>query len=67
MCPLATPSLAVTNKDGKAVLQPFPSWADQDQNDPTKIINAQSMIVDSKGIMWILDVGRVRWVGPHTA
>ncbi len=56
---------AVTNDAGQPLLQPFPGWADQDpQLGRTKLIYVQSMEIDSRGIMWILDVGRVR--GCHT-
>jgi ligand-binding sensor domain-containing protein len=46
--------------DGAPVLQPFPSWEWNDPMDPSKLQYIQSMEIDSRGNMWILDVGRVR-------
>lgn len=51
---------AVTNASGSPVLQPFPSWAANEQTSPSAFQYVQSMEIDSRGNMWVLDVGRVR-------
>jgi len=48
-------------KNGKPILQPFPNWAWQDLVNGLKYV--QSMEIDSKGWMWILDVGRLNIFG----
>ena len=58
-CSSCVPCAHAVSANGSAVLQPFPSWDWNDQTDPAKIVYVQSMEIDPKGYMWILDVGRV--------
>jgi len=45
-------------KDGKTILQPYPSWAAQTLDDKNALQYVQSMEIDTQGRMWIVDVGR---------
>eukprot|EP01124_Arcella_intermedia_P016930 TRINITY_DN2354_c0_g1_i1.p1 TRINITY_DN2354_c0_g1~~TRINITY_DN2354_c0_g1_i1.p1 ORF type:complete len:392 (-),score=56.59 TRINITY_DN2354_c0_g1_i1:96-1271(-) len=54
----------VVYKDNKPVLQPYPSWEWQQIGNPNKLQYIQSMEIDSRGWMWILDVSRIDLVGP---
>lgn len=48
----------LVTKDGKPLLQPFPSWDMQMLGNYTALQNVQGIEIDSFGRMWILDVGR---------
>jgi hypothetical protein len=52
---------------GKSVLQPFPNWAMQTLGDPDSLQYIQSMEIDRRGWMWIIDVGRVNLFEPDAA
>jgi len=45
-----------------SILMPFPSWDLQDPSNPNGFKYIQSMEIDSKGRMWIIDVGRLNIV-----
>ena len=47
----------VKSPDGAAILQPYPSSS----ANLLPLIYVQSMEVDPTGVMWILEVGRVRY------
>jgi len=49
----------VITKNGTSLLQPYPSWEMQRIGDPNALQYVQSMEIDSRGWMWILDVGQV--------
>lgn len=44
---------------GKDVLQPYPDWSSQTIGDPSSLQYIQSMEIDRRGWMWIIDVGRI--------
>jgi hypothetical protein len=46
-------------ENGIAILDPFPSWKWQDETNPSALRFVQSMEIDSRGWMWIIDVGRL--------
>lgn len=48
--------------DKTPLLSPFPDWSHQDVNNPDGFKYIQSMEIDSKGRMWIIDVGRLNIV-----
>lgn len=48
----------VRSADGVQRLEPFPSCSWQELGNPIALQYVQSMEIDSKGRMWILDVGR---------
>jgi len=48
----------VITAQGQQILQPYPSWEMQTIGDPSALQSIQSMEIDSRGWMWILDVGR---------
>jgi hypothetical protein len=48
----------VVQINGENVLEPFPSWEMQDTSNPSALQFVQSMEIDSRGWMWIIDVGR---------
>ena len=47
------------NEKGKYVLSPYPNWASNDLNNDFGFKYVQSMEIDTKGRMWIIDVGRL--------
>ncbi len=47
------------NKNGEYVLSPFPNWASNDLKSDFGLKYVQSMEIDTKGRMWIIDVGRL--------
>eukprot|EP01130_Rhizamoeba_saxonica_P017477 TRINITY_DN8482_c0_g1_i1.p1 TRINITY_DN8482_c0_g1~~TRINITY_DN8482_c0_g1_i1.p1 ORF type:complete len:447 (-),score=48.59 TRINITY_DN8482_c0_g1_i1:73-1413(-) len=47
------------NKIVNNTLQPYPSWEMQNTNNPASLKYVQSMEIDTRGWMWILDVGRL--------
>jgi sugar lactone lactonase YvrE len=46
-------------KDGKPLLDPFPSWAMNKEGDAAALQSVLGYEIDEKGIMWILDQGHV--------
>lgn len=55
----ATLNKLVLNADGNGYdLEPYPSWDMQGEGVPGDLQNCQSMIIDSKGRMWVIEVGR---------
>jgi len=50
---------SVVKIEGKSVLKPFPSYEAQVLFDPSSLQYIQSMEIDRRGWMWIIDVGRV--------
>lgn len=46
-------------KNGTATLSPYPSWEMQEIGNMSALQYVQSMEIDSRGWMWILDVGRL--------
>ena len=54
----STLNKVVMNSSGASVLQPYPSAWFNNVSNPDGIIYIQSMEIDTKGRMWILDVGR---------
>ncbi len=46
-------------QNGVSLLHPYPSREAQDPSDPANILYVQSMEIDTRGRMWVLDVGRV--------
>lgn len=57
----------VVFSDGRAVLDPFPSWEWNDVGNPAALRYTQSMEIDINGVMWILDVGRLNIFSEDTA
>jgi len=53
----------VIMKNGKLILQPYPSWEMQQIGNPNALQYIQSMEIDSRGWMWILDVARINLQG----
>ena len=45
--------------ENSPLLAPFPSWSQQNISNPNGFKYIQSMEIDSKGRMWIIDVGRL--------
>lgn len=50
---------SVIKVNGKSVLKPFPSYDTQVIGDPSSLQYIQSMEIDRRGWMWIIDVGRI--------
>jgi len=48
----------VVQVGGQSILRPFPSYETQVLGDPSSIQYIQSMEIDRRGWMWIIDVGR---------
>mmetsp|Transcript_14316 Transcript_14316/g.23808 ORF Transcript_14316/g.23808 Transcript_14316/m.23808 type:complete len:491 (-) Transcript_14316:67-1539(-) len=53
----ATLNTLTEGEDGY-LLSPYPSWDMQQAGVDGNLQNVQSMIIDSKGIMWVIEVGR---------
>lgn len=51
---------------GAHVLQPFPSWDMQEEGVYGDLQNCQSMLIDSQGVMWALEVGRRNFFLPES-
>ncbi|XP_060535469.1 protein yellow-like [Cylas formicarius] len=49
----------VENKPFNPLLTPFPSWELNDDSDCGNLQNVQSMEIDTKGTMWVLDGARI--------
>jgi len=47
----------VVERDGKAVLEPFPSWEANSLADPAALRSVLGFEIDSRNRMWILDMG----------
>jgi sugar lactone lactonase YvrE len=60
-----TLNLVVHNSTGHAVLRPWPSLEAQSPHDCEKIQYVQSMEIDPRGIMWVVDVGRKYFTEPE--
>jgi hypothetical protein len=53
--------------DGEFVLEPYPSWDIQQEGVEGDLQNVQSMTIDSKNRMWVIEVGRRNFLPPYTS
>lgn len=58
-CPVTLAKVSMRQHGCEAVLQPFPCWTAQDEQNPDGLVSVVDIFVDCHEILWVLDSGVV--------